>query len=238
LCSSRRFCWSTAALSPAVWYFQLENRPITAEVIAVTVLMTTGLITTALLTVYFAAARLVCRPMRRMANEMNRISRGAETLKPLPEANRGDELGMAARAFNQVVEAVHWTTRALQEANAELEKRVNERTAELASRNNQLVQAEAKYRSIFENASDGIVQTTPDGHCLVANPAMVRMLGYDNEAEVLSTVTNLANQVYADPEVREIFLDRVPVRGAGWAVRGRVAAPGRLAVSGRATPRG
>ena len=39
--------------------------------------------------------------------------------------------------------------------------------------------AEAKYRSIFENAVEGIFQTTPDGHYLSANPALARIYGYD-----------------------------------------------------------
>ena len=114
---------ATATLSPALWYYQLESRQITPEVIAIAVLMTVGLTVTALLTIYFAASRLVCRPMRRMADEMNRISVGQNNLTPLPEAKRSDELGLAARAFNQVVDAVQWTTRALQEMNSELERR-------------------------------------------------------------------------------------------------------------------
>ncbi len=35
-----------------------------------------------------------------------------------------------------------------------------------------LRQAEAKYRSIYENAVEGIFQTTPSGNYLSANPAL------------------------------------------------------------------
>src|SRR5207248_540726 len=38
--------------------------------------------------------------------------------------------------------------------------------------------AEAKYRSIVENAVEGIYQTTPDGRVLTANRALARLLGY------------------------------------------------------------
>src|SRR5829696_6936865 len=38
-------------------------------------------------------------------------------------------------------------------------------------------QAEEKYRSIFENAVEGIFQTTVDGRFLTANPAMARIFG-------------------------------------------------------------
>ena len=38
--------------------------------------------------------------------------------------------------------------------------------------------SEAKYRGIFENAAEGIFQTSIDGRILAANPACVRILGY------------------------------------------------------------
>ena len=41
-----------------------------------------------------------------------------------------------------------------------------------------LRQAEEKYRSIFENAVEGIFQSTPEGHFLTVNPTLVRMVGY------------------------------------------------------------
>lgn len=40
-----------------------------------------------------------------------------------------------------------------------------------------LREAEARYRGIFENAVEGIFQTTPEGHFLAINPALARMLG-------------------------------------------------------------
>jgi PAS domain-containing protein len=43
--------------------------------------------------------------------------------------------------------------------------------------------AEEKYRTIFENAVDGIFQTTPDGHYLSANPALARIYGYASPEE-------------------------------------------------------
>ena len=49
-----------------------------------------------------------------------------------------------------------------------------------------LRRAEQKYRSIFENATEGIFQTTPDGHYLSANPALARMHGYDSPDELLA----------------------------------------------------
>jgi len=62
-----------------------------------------------------------------------------------------------------------------------------------------LVWAEAKYRSIFENAVEGIYQSTPDGRYVTANPALARMFGYDTPAELIREVTHIGRQLYVDP---------------------------------------
>ena len=45
--------------------------------------------------------------------------------------------------------------------------------------------AEEKYRSIFERAIEGIFQCTPEGEFLEANPAMLRILGYERMEDVV-----------------------------------------------------
>ena len=48
-----------------------------------------------------------------------------------------------------------------------------------------LKEAEEKYRSIFENAAEGIYQTTPQGVFLTVNPAAARILGFSSPEEIL-----------------------------------------------------
>lgn len=60
---------------------------------------------------------------------------------------------------------------------------------------------EASYRSIFENANEGICQTTLDGRFIVANPALISMLGYDSYEDLSENVK--APQLYIDPRERE-----------------------------------
>ena len=48
--------------------------------------------------------------------------------------------------------------------------------------------SEEKYRQIFENAVEGIFQTTPQGRFVSANPAMARILGYGSPQELMATV--------------------------------------------------
>ena len=64
---------------------------------------------------------------------------------------------------------------------------------------------EGKYRGLFENAIEGIYQSTPDGHYLIVNAALARMYGYDNPDELLNQVSNIQNQIYVDSGFREKF---------------------------------
>ncbi|MBD2020776.1 PAS domain S-box protein, partial [Leptolyngbya sp. FACHB-36] len=64
-------------------------------------------------------------------------------------------------------------------------------------------QAEEKYRSIFENAVDGIFQTTPAGHFLSANPALARIYGYDSPGELIASLSHqIDHELYVDPDRR------------------------------------
>jgi PAS domain S-box-containing protein len=65
--------------------------------------------------------------------------------------------------------------------------------------------AEENYRSIFENALEGIFQSSPEGWFIRANPALARMYGYDSPAEMMKSITNIGEQLYVDPEKRSEF---------------------------------
>lgn len=64
---------------------------------------------------------------------------------------------------------------------------------------------ESKYRGLFENAIEGIYQSTPEGHYLIVNTALARMYGYDNPEELMNQVSNIQNQIYVDSGFREKF---------------------------------
>ncbi len=70
-------------------------------------------------------------------------------------------------------------------------------------------EAQKRYRSIFENAVEGIFQTTVDGKFLTVNPAMARMLGYDTPKELMATVQDIGCQLYADAAKRSEFVARL-----------------------------
>ncbi len=74
------------------------------------------------------------------------------------------------------------------------------RRAEQAQR-----EAEERFRSLFENATEGIFQSTTDGRYLSVNPALARMCGFASASEMISSVEDLGKEIYADPNVRTVF---------------------------------
>jgi PAS domain S-box-containing protein len=66
-----------------------------------------------------------------------------------------------------------------------------------------LRQAEEKFRSIFENAVEGIYQSSTDGHFIAVNPALARMLGYASPEDLIASRTDIKHQHYVDPSSRE-----------------------------------
>ena len=96
-------------------------------------------------------------------------------------------------------------TRQLKSANRELVNQIAERKqVEKALR-----QAERKYRSIFENAVEGIFQTTPDGRYIDCNPALARIYGYESPEELLISLTDIGRQLYVEPHRRYEFIKQL-----------------------------
>ncbi|MBC8161756.1 MAG: response regulator, partial [Roseiflexaceae bacterium] len=58
--------------------------------------------------------------------------------------------------------------------------------------------AEQKFRTIYENSADGIFQITPHGRFLSANPALVRIYGYDSEHDLREHCTDVSRQLYCE----------------------------------------
>jgi PAS domain S-box-containing protein len=68
-----------------------------------------------------------------------------------------------------------------------------------------LRQSEEKYRDIFDKAVEGIYRTTPAGRFFILNPAFATICGYASPEEMKEKVTDIANQLYANPEDRLRF---------------------------------
>lgn len=76
-----------------------------------------------------------------------------------------------------------------------------------------VAQAEARYRSIFENSTEGIFQTSIDGRYLSANPALARIYGYGSPDALMVALQNIGTQLYVDPASRERFKKLMAEKG-------------------------
>ena len=68
-------------------------------------------------------------------------------------------------------------------------------------------ETELKYRSIFDNAAEGIFQTTPDGRFITANHALALMYGYSSPEELMEKLTDVTRQLYVEPAQREALFE-------------------------------
>ena len=71
--------------------------------------------------------------------------------------------------------------------------------------------SEAKCRALFEDIPRGVYQSSPDGKLLAVNPALVWMLGYDSEAELLTV--DIRRELYVKPEDRDVWIRRLEEQG-------------------------
>ncbi|MCL1467569.1 PAS domain S-box protein [Argonema galeatum] len=85
--------------------------------------------------------------------------------------------------------------------------------ATLEAKNEELKIAEENYRSIFENALEGIFQAAPDGHYISVNLAMSRIYCYESPDEMIATVSNIASQVYVDSSSLQEFYTEMQEKG-------------------------
>jgi PAS domain S-box-containing protein len=64
---------------------------------------------------------------------------------------------------------------------------------------------EASYRAFFDHAVEGIFRTTPEGHYLAVNQALADIYGYATPETLISGLTDIGVQLYADPGRRNEF---------------------------------
>ncbi len=76
-----------------------------------------------------------------------------------------------------------------------------------------LLAAERSYRELFENTTEGIYRSDPEGRILSANPAFVRLLGYDHERDMLLDLNERGIIRYADRKRPLEFRQQIAVTG-------------------------
>jgi PAS domain S-box-containing protein len=76
-----------------------------------------------------------------------------------------------------------------------------------------LRESEARYRNIFENATEGIFQSIPEGRYLNVNPAFARLMGFASPEEMMVHISDIGQQIYVHPEDREQLKDLLAEKG-------------------------
>jgi PAS domain S-box-containing protein len=71
---------------------------------------------------------------------------------------------------------------------------------EIKKKTEALAASEERFRSLFENVSEGVYRSTAEGRILDANPALVSMLGYESIEEFRET--SIERDLYVDPADR------------------------------------
>lgn len=105
----------------------------------------------------------------------------------MEDANIKRQLEQANRTIKELREELGETRKGLLALTMELEDRVAERTLELCK-------LKDKYQNIIKNAAEGIFQLSPEGEILTANPAMVKILGYESPEELTGIIKSRSSK--------------------------------------------
>jgi PAS domain S-box-containing protein len=165
------------------WQFRLGYHTKAIQAQRAAIIATNGFIGLALAVVFLGTSLYVTHRMLRPLNSLTRavseMERGNLDVS-LPETGT-DELGQLVAGFSAMVGSIKERDAKIQEhlesletARAELEMRVEQRTAELH-------ESEARTRAIIHHAADAIITLDDAGRIDVFNPAAARMFGYTSD---------------------------------------------------------
>ena len=115
------------------------------------------------------------------------VKKRPKSLLCIPIVHKGETTGMLYLENNL-------TTGAFTADRVEVLKLLSSQAAisiENARFYNQLEESEKKYRSLFENALEGIFQIEPKGRIISANPSMARILGYESSEEMIAAIADI-----------------------------------------------
>lgn len=122
----------------------------------------------------FVISRSLTRPLMNLSSRVALAGRGSLELLPVDST---DEVGELAATINGFLTRIQHSQ-------------------------NRLEASELRHRRLFENAVEGIFQSTPEGRFITANPSMAHILGYANAEAFLQQIGNNAPALYVDPCAR------------------------------------
>ncbi len=197
-----------------LWITGKDTTRIQNAMIRNMILIALSVIVIIIVVIHFIMSYFLNKPMDHLIQGMRSIA-GGDYQSPMPPVLQED-INAIIKEANLMASQISLRNEQLEKENIErLEvqealKRVNQdlelRIGQLIEAEKKLVESEKKYRGIFENALEGIFQTTPGGRFIDANPSMAQILGYDSPEDLINSVTNIEKQQYVDPHQREEYL--------------------------------
>jgi len=119
-------------------------------------------------------------------------------------------IGVLVAALEKNLQKQQSLTRKLKSSNEQLEQENEERRSAEES----LQKSQERYKTLTNNLSIGIYRNTagPEGRFLEANPAIVKMFGYESKNEFLDIKVS---DLYKNPEERKSFNEKMLQKGFG-----------------------
>lgn len=148
----------------------------------------------------FVLGKVITKPLESVVQTVNEISNGDLT-KRAPVYTK-DEIGYLAESFNEMVEKLIAASRKYEKRNLELQEEIKIRE----KYENDLKESESRVRSIFQNASLGIFEICEKGEFVIVNDALLKMLNYDNQEELIGK--NIAESFTSD-ENKNKFIKKI-----------------------------
>ena len=147
------------------------------------------------LILYLLAARLVSRPIVRLASALRRMTPGSGERLQTPEGHAADEIGVLIAGANALLES-------------------NERALQIERRLRAEVEAmEAQYRQIFDSSSAGIFVLNESGRLINGNPTVSRVVGLSMAELRGLSEHGFISRVFHRPEQVRQMIDDAARRG-------------------------
>jgi PAS domain S-box-containing protein len=179
LADSRGINWLTVIIVPEIDFMAQIHKntqnTIFLCLVALAFAMAIGILT----------SRWITRPVLRVSRAANSFAKGNLDQHILPHIIV--EIDTLASSFNRMA------------------KQLKSSFQNLELKNEELRIAEENYRSIFENALEGIFQSSPEGRFINVNSALAKIYGYDSSIDMINSVVNIGEQLYVDSEARSEF---------------------------------
>ncbi|MZK51543.1 PAS domain-containing hybrid sensor histidine kinase/response regulator [Clostridium beijerinckii] len=113
-----------------------------------------------------------------------------------------DEFNPVINGFNNMIDSLKFSFDKIKKQNIELNKSKDA-----------LAESEMKYRSIFENATEGIFQATINGILVTVNSGLIKMLGYSSKDELFTDTNGSIRDTYVNLNERDEIINIIKKTG-------------------------